>query len=66
MDTFSIPCESWGSATQFHRGSVAQARILSVFPANRGVLRPVKRKVAQYYRRIFQYSLRIVGFCDGL
>ena len=36
---FSIPCESWGSATPTPSGSGWNASDLSVFPANRGVPR---------------------------
>ena len=40
-NTFSIPCESWGSAT-FEPTLVFFLEFdLSVFPANRGVLRPL-------------------------
>ena len=44
---FSIPCESWGSATLFWHQDL-QKRELSVFPANRGVPRqsPGKRFIA--------------------
>ena len=37
---------------------------LSVFPANRGVLRPAWRGLGRRRTTGFQYSLRIVGFCD--
>ena len=40
--TFSIPCESWGSATQLNQvREKTNLTYLSVFPANRGVPRPV-------------------------
>ena len=39
---------------------------LSVFPANRGVLRPRAQVSASMSgTSIFQYFLRIVGFCDS-
>ena len=37
---------------------------LSVFPANRGVLRPMRGIRCSGRTGSFQYSLRIVGFCD--
>ena len=61
---FSIPCESWGSATR--RGEPGHAQ-WSDFQYS---LRIVgfcdvfqDRACAEEYLR-FQYSLRIVGFCD--
>ncbi len=36
---FSIPCESWGSATAENTAIHSEKSTLSVFPANRGVLR---------------------------
>ena len=86
---FSIPCESWGSATLIHNLRVMNRNRLSVFPANRGVLRhrlrwhlipciesfsipceswgSATRMMVRHITMcsIFQYSLRIVGFCDG-
>ena len=64
--TFSIPCESWGSATSLRRrcrrGRSRDS--LSVFPANRGVLRLPEYLPISWVNFFFQYSLRIVGFCD--
>ena len=61
---FSIPCESWGSATRrASRASRTRTR-LSVFPANRGVLRRIVWYAMHVTVVSFQYSLRIVGFCD--
>ena len=37
---------------------------LSVFPANRGVLRLLNEAQVEEASEYFQYSLRIVGFCD--
>ena len=39
IGTFSIPCESWGSATISNTSSESRTYSLSVFPANRGVPR---------------------------
>ena len=38
--------------------------VLSVFPANRGVLRHIPVADLENAGGDFQYSLRIVGFCD--
>ena len=62
--TFSIPCESWGSATLPRPWPPCPPDGLSVFPANRGVLRPVVGVGETDLGLLFQYSLRIVGFCD--
>ena len=61
---FSIPCESWGSATPAGRRRGPRSLRLSVFPANRGVLRRQRLLSTALYLPPFQYSLRIVGFCD--
>ena len=63
---FSIPCESWGSATCWKPFRCEGGEHLSVFPANRGVLRPPEPASRCTGWTSFQYSLRIVGFCDHL
>ena len=63
--SFSIPCESWGSATGGDQAPLPPHRLLSVFPANRGVPRPRPRRQVWRVQQHFQYSLRIVGFRDG-
>ena len=63
---FSIPCESWGSATTWSAWSEGTPKQkLSVFPANRGVLRRCCEGHGGPAEEHFQYSLRIVGFCDA-
>ena len=63
-DTFSIPCESWGSATgNMPRPAVVKTRTFSI-PCESWGSATFCRRPQGVSPWIFQYSLRIVGFCD--